>query len=421
MFALVDCNNFYVSCERLFRPELRGLPVVCLSNNDGAVVARSNEAKALGIKMGQPFFQVRHHVAEDGLEVCSSNYALYADLSNRVMRTLKTFTPRMEIYSIDEGFLDLRGMPISDFEAFGRSIRERVLKEVGIPVGVGIAPTKTLAKMANWAAKKWTATGGVVDLRDPARQRRLLSRPEATVDEVWGIGRKLTERLRLMGVTQAVQLADYDRKTLRRMFSVNVERTARELSGETCFGLDDSPEPKQMIACTRSFGERVKTLPELEQAVAEYVSRAAEKLRAQRQFCQHLQVFIRTSAFVTGPGSYSRAVNVPLTTPTADTRDLATAAIAGLRSIYVAGPEYAKAGVILMNFVGAGQHTPDLFAPAPRPNSDRLMGVMDAINRRQGRGAVRLARMASTAEWSMKREHLSPRFTTSWAELCKVL
>lgn len=420
MFALVDCNNFYVSCERLFRPELRGLPVVCLSNNDGCVVARSNEAKALGIKMGQPFFQVRHHVLEDGLEICSSNYALYADLSSRVMRTLQTMAPRMECYSIDEGFLDLRGMPIKDMETFGRTIRARILKEVGIPVGVGIAPTKTLAKLANWAAKKWKATGGVVDLRDPARQRRLLTRPETTVDEVWGIGRRLTERLGHMGIKQAVQLADYDRKTLRRMFNVNVERTARELAGEMCFGLDDTPEPKKMIACTRSFGERICTLSGLEESVATYAGRAAEKLRAQRQFCQHLQVFIRTSAFAAGQ-SYSRSATVPLNPPTADTRDLTMAALAGLRSIYIEGPEYAKAGVILMDFVEAGQHTPDLFAPAPRPNSDRLMGVMDAINRSQGRGTIRLARTAAPAQWAMKREHLSPRFTTSWAELCKVL
>lgn len=212
-------------------------------------------------------------------------------------------------------------------------------------------------------------------------------------------------------------MADFDRKTLRRLFGVNLERTARELSGERCFELEDSPEPKQMIACTRSFGERVYELPPLAEAVANYASRAAEKLRAQHQFCQVLQVFIRTGAFTTGAAHYSRAATVPLPYPTADTRDLVKAAQAGLRAIYIVGPAYAKAGVILSNFVGAGQHTPDLFAPAPGPNSDRLMAVLDAINRKQGRNSIRLARTAVESSWAMKREHLSRRFTTPWSEL----
>lgn len=417
MYALVDCNNFYVSCERLFRPELRGLPVVVLSNNDGCVVSRSNEAKALGIKMGEPFFQVRHHVHESGLEVCSSNYALYANLSARVMRLLRGMAPRIEVYSIDEAFLDLRGMQI-DLEQLGRDIRARVLREVGIPVGVGIAPTKTLSKLANWGAKKWPATGGVVDLRPLARQRRLMALAE--VGEVWGIGRRLSTRLGAMGITTALQLADYDHKTLRRLFSINVERTARELTGEGCFALDDGPEPKKMIAATRSFGQRIYDLAGLEEAVATYASRAAEKLRAQQQYCQLLQVFIRSSAFAQGAERYSRAATVPLHYPTADTRDLVAAAQAGLRSIFTPGPGYAKAGVILMDFVGAGQHTDDMFAPAPRPNSDRLMAVIDGINSRQGRGAVRLARAVPERGWAMRREHMSPRFTTSWRELLVV-
>lgn len=417
MFALVDCNNFYVSCERLFRPELRGLPVVVLSNNDGCVVSRSNEAKALGIKMGEPFFQVRHHVHESGLEVCSSNYALYANLSARVMRLLRGMAPRIEVYSIDEAFLDLRGMQI-DLEQLGRDIRARVLREVGIPVGVGIAPTKTLSKLANWGAKKWPATGGVVDLRHLARQRRLMALAE--VGEVWGIGRRLSARLSAMGITTALQLADYDHKTLRRLFNINVERTARELTGEECFALEDGPEPKKMIAATRSFGQRIYDLAGLEEAVTTYASRAAEKLRAQQQYCQLLQVFIRSSAFAQGAERYSRAATVPLPYPTADTRDLVAAAQAGLRSIFTPGPAYAKAGVILMDFISAGQHTPDLFAPSPRPNSDRLMAVIDSINSRQGRGTVRLARAVPERGWSMRRDHMSQRFTTSWEELLEV-
>lgn len=416
MFALVDCKNFYASVETLFRPALLGRPVIVLSSNDGCVVSRSDESKALGIKMGQPFFELREFERSHGLVMCSSNFALYADLSQRVMTVLREMAPRIEQYSVDESFLLLDGIE-GDLERFGREIRRRVLKEVGIPVGIGIGPSKTLSKIASFASKKWPKTGGVVDLRDPAKQRRLLSLPVMTVDEVWGIGRRYSERLKAMGITRAVQLADYDRKTLRRLFSVNVERTARELCGERCFEMEDGPEPKQMIACTRSFGARVYELPPLAQAVAAYASRAAEKLRAQRQFCQVLQVFIRTGAFTTGAEHYSRSASVPLPFPTADTRDLVAAAQAGLRAIYTPGPAYAKAGVILMNFVGDSQYTQDLFAPPPRPNSDRLMSVIDAINRRQGRNTVRLARTATDHGWSIKRERMSQRFTTSWSEL----
>ena len=417
MFALVDCNNFYVSCERLFRPELRGRPVVVLSNNDGCAVSRSNEAKALGIKMGEPYFKLRDLVAREGLIACSSNYALYADLSSRVMRTVASMTPRIEVYSIDEAFADLQGVQ-GDLEQLGREIRARVLRDVGIPVGVGIAPTKTLSKLANWAAKKWPATGGVVDLRDPARQRRLLALAE--VGQVWGVGRQISAHLAEMGVTTAAQLSQFDLKTLRRRFNVNVERTARELAGERCFELGESPEPKKMIACTRSFGERKFTLQELQEAVTGYVTRAAEKLRVQQQFCQALQVFVRTSPFDERGEHYSRSVLVQLPYPTSDTRDLVACALEGLAGIYRHGPAYAKAGVILMDFVQPGRYTPDLFAPAPRPGSDRLMAVMDAINAKQGRGTIRLARLAADQGFSMKRERLSPKFTTAWGELLQV-
>lgn len=416
MFALVDCKNFYVSVERLFQPALRGRPVVVLRYSDGCVVSRSDEAKSLGIKMSQPFFQLRDLVRTHGLVMCSSNFALYADLSQRVATVLREMAPRCEQYSVDECFLALDGV-MGDLDALGREIRRRVLKEVGIPVGVGIAPTKTLSKMASFASKKWPKTEGVVDLRDPARQRRLLSLPVMTVDEVWGIGRRHTERLNAMGITHAIQLAEFDRKTLRRLFNVNVERTARELAGERCFDLEDSPVPKQMIACTRSFGERVYELALLEQAVATYGSRASEKLRGQHQLCRMVQVFVSTGTFTEGDARYSRSASVPLPYPSADSRDIVEAAQAGLRAIYVSGPAYAKAGVILMDFVGDGHFTDDLFAPAPRPNSHRVMSVMDEINRRQGRNTLRLARTLSETGWSMKRERMSKRFTTSWSEL----
>lgn len=380
-------------------------------------MSRSNEAKALGIKMGEPYFKLRDLVAREGLIACSSNYALYADLSSRVMRTVASMTPRIEVYSIDEAFADLQGVQ-GDLEQLGREIRARILRDVGIPVGVGIAPTKTLAKLANWAAKKWPATGGVVDLRDPARQRRLLALAE--VGQVWGVGRRISAHLGEMGVTTAAQLSQFDLKTLRRRFSVNLERTARELAGERCFELGDSPEPKKMIACTRSFGQRKFALMELQEAVTGYVTRAAEKLRGQQQLCQALQVFVRSSPFDERGEHYSRSVLVQLPFPTCDTRDLVAGALEGLAGIYRHGPAYAKAGVILMDFVQPGRYTPDLFAPAPRPGSDRLMAVMDAINAKQGRGTIRLARLAADQGFSMKRERLSPKFTTAWGELLQV-
>jgi DNA polymerase V len=417
MFALVDCKNFYVSCEQLFRPELRGKPVVVLSNNDGCAVSRSNEAKALGIKMGEPYFKLRDLVAREGLITCSSNYALYADLSSRVMRTLRTMAPRVETYSIDEAFLDLQGFQ-GDLDQLGREIRAKVLREVGIPVGVGIAPTKTLSKLASWASKKWPATGGVVDLRALARQKRLLAL--ADVAEIWGVGRRTSAHLAEMGVTTAAQLSQFDLKTLRRRFNVNLERTARELAGEPCFALDDGPEAKQMIACTRSFGERKFTLEELQLAVTGYATRAAEKLRVQRHLCQVLQVFVRTSPFDERGEHYSRSTIVQLPYPSSDTRDLVAGALEGLAGIYRHGPAYAKAGVVLMDFVQPGRFTPDLFAPAPRPGSERVMAVMDAINAKQGRGAIRPARLAADQGFSMKRERLSHRYTTSWSELLQV-
>ena len=258
----------------------------------------------------------------------------------------------------------------------------------------------------------------MVDLRDPARQRPLLALAE--VGEVWGIGRKISARLNTMGVSTALQLADYNRKTLRGMFNVNVERTARELAGEVCFDLEEGPESKQMIACTRSFGERKHTLQELQEAVAGYATRASEKLRGQRHLCQAIQVFIRSSPFDHRGEAYSRATCVALPFPSADTRDLVAAALSGLQSIYRAGPAYAKAGVILMDFVEPGRLTSDLFAPAPRPGSERLMAAIDTINAKQGRGTVRPARLAANQVFSMKRERLSPRFTTSWSELLQV-
>lgn len=418
-FGLVDCHCFYVSAERLFRPELLGKPVVALSNNDGCAVSRSDEAKALGAKMGQPHFQLRNMIERQGLICVSSNYALYQDISNRVMQVLRREAPQIEVYSIDEAWLDLTGIPDRDLEPLGRHIQQAVYREVGIPVGVGISTTKTLAKLANWASKKWKArTGAVVDLCDPVKQEKLLR--YADVGEVWGIGRRLTTQLQAMNINKAWDLATYDPKTLRKQFNINVERTARELAGEYCMSLTEDVEPKQMIACTRSFSERVTDFHDLRTAISTFVANASRKLRDQRQYAACVQVFVHTSPFETTGIPYSRAINVPLTCPTYDTRDLLKAATEGLRQIYIQGPRYAKAGVILSQFFDAGMFTDDLFAQPVRKNTERLMGVLDRINVTHGRGTVRFASEPAVASWHMKQQLLSPQYTTRWSDVMRV-
>lgn len=418
-FGLVDCHCFYVSAERLFRPELLGKPVVALSNNDGCAVSRSDEAKALGVKMGQPQFQLRDLIECQGLICVSSNYALYQDLSNRVMEVLRREAPLIEVYSIDEAWLDLTGIPDFELEMFGRHLQDRVYREVGIPVGVGISTSKTLTKLANWSSKKWKEkTGAVVDLCDPAKQEKLLK--YADVGEVWGVGRQLTTQLRAMGINKAWDLAKFDPKTLRRQFSINLERTARELSGESCMSLEDDVTPKQMIACTRSFSERLTEFQELRTAISTFVANASRKLREQNQFASCIQVFVRTSPFDTSGMQYGRSISVPLICPTYDTRDLLAAALDGLQQIYITGPKYAKAGVILSQFFDPGMFTDDLFIQPLRKNTEQLMSALDLINAKHGRGTVRFASEPAVASWHMKQQLRSPQYTTRWSDVMRV-
>ncbi|WP_057445962.1 Y-family DNA polymerase [Pseudomonas syringae] len=423
VFCLVDCDCFYVSAERLFDPTLIGVPVVALSNSDGCVVSRCPIAKSkdsanggLGIKMGAPFFEIKHLMKSHGLRVVSSNYALYQEVSNRVMRVLETFAPRIEVYSIDESWLDFSGVP-GDLEVLGREIQTAVKKQTGIGVGVGFGPTKTLAKAANFSAKKWRSqTGGVVVLMDEIRRDKLLN--WMPVDEIWGIGRKLSARLEAMGIKKAIDLQRYDRKSLRKLFNVNVEKTSMELAGVSCYSLSDGPEPKQTIASTRSFGERVTTLQGLREAVATYASRACAKLRSEGQLSSCLQVFIQTSRFDDKP--YSRAAICGLVTPSNDTRLFVAAALEGLQKIYVDGYRYAKAGIVLSQFCSGEGYQPDMFAPEPRRNSDVLMTVVDGINARYGRGSIRLAVEPPIPQWGMKRDFLSDSYCTDWAQLKRV-
>lgn len=297
MFALADANNFYASCETVFRPDLRGKPICVVSNNDGCVIARSAEAKRLGIKMGAPLFKNERYFRDNGVHIFSSNYALYGDMSARMMAILGDIAPGQEIYSIDESFLDVSGiaayMPL---EEYGHQMRDRVRKEIGLTIGVGFGPSKTLAKLANFAAKKWTQTNGIVDLSSPERQRKLMAL--VNVDDVWGIGGRLSKRLHTMGISTALQLADSNISMIRKSFDVIVERTVRELNGESCLALEDAPPPKQQIVVSRSFGQRVTSIDELQQAIVTYATRAAEKLREQGSKCRHISVSVATGRYV---------------------------------------------------------------------------------------------------------------------------
>lgn len=414
MYALVDVNSFYASCEKIFRPDLKSRPVVVLSNNDGCVIARSAEAKVLEIQMGEPYFKIRERLR--GVAVFSSNYALYADMSNRVMALLEEMAPALEVYSIDEAFLDLAGVSrCRPLEQFGREVRERILRETGLTVGVGIAQTKTLAKTANYAAKKWSKTGGIVDLSDPIRQRKLLG--YMPVGEVWGVGRRISKKLSVMGITTALQLADCSPWFIRKNFNVVLERTVRELNGESCLALEEFAPAKQQIVCSRSFGNRITAYEDMRQAVCGYAERAAEKLRRERQYCRHVSVFVRTSPHAVNEPYYANQASAKLMIPSNDTRDIIRMAVDALDRIWVGGHRYMKAGVMLSDFYSQGVAQLNLFDEhQPSKNSEALMHVLDGLNQ-SGKGRVWFAGKGIQKAWAMKREMLSPAYTTRYADL----
>ncbi|CAH6258276.1 TPA: Y-family DNA polymerase [Klebsiella pneumoniae] len=417
MFALVDVNSFYASCETIFRPDLQGRPVVVLSNNDGCIIARSAEAKKLGIKMGDPYFKCKDYFRQQGVVCFSSNYELYADMSNRVMTTLEEMCPRVEIYSIDEAFCDLTGVRnCRVLEEFGRELKDTVYRNTRLPVGVGIAQTKTLAKLANHAAKTWKATGGVVDLSNVERQRKLMAL--LPVDEVWGVGRRISKKLEAMGIKTVLQLADTDIRFIRKHFNVVLERTVRELRGEPCLGLEEFAPVKQEIVCSRSFGQRISTYEEMRQAICLYASRAAEKLRGEHQYCRFISAFVKTSPFALNEPYYGNSTSVKLLTPTQDSRDIITAATKCLDAIWRDGHRYQKAGVMLGDFYSQGVAQLNLFDDnAPRQNSEKLMEVLDHLNAKDGRGTLYFAGQGIQSAWQMKREMLSPRYTTRFSDL----
>jgi DNA polymerase V len=429
MYALVDGNNFYVSCERVFRPSLNGRPVIVLSNNDGCAIARSNEAKALGIKMGAPWFQIRHLEDSHGLVALSANFALYGDISDRMMSLAAGLGHKQEVYSIDESFVDVTGIR-GDITERSRKVRQRILQWIGIPCGIGIGPTKTLAKLANYIAKTAERKPGSY----PARHAQVCNLGAVSdqeleeilavteVGEVWGVGRKIGAQLQAAGVKTVLDLKRLDPAIVKHRWSVVLERTVRELQGRACIGFDDEPAPKQEIACTRSFGHPVTELCDLGEAVTEFASRAAEKLRKQGGHAAQVLVFIRTSPFRAKDRQYSRSMVVPLRRPTDDSRAISQAALAGLKAIYQPDYHYAKAGVMLLDLSDAGLQQGELALEDEDSVRDpsRLMQALDTVNGRYGRGALQLASAGLEGEhraWSMKQERRTPGYTTRWGEL----
>ncbi|HBT3065082.1 Y-family DNA polymerase [Klebsiella aerogenes] len=417
MFALCDVNSFYASCETVFRPDLRSRPVVVLSNNDGCVISRSAEAKPF-VKMGEPYFKQKDIFRHHGVVCFSSNYELYADMSNRVMTTLEEMSPRCEKYSIDEVFCDLTGVRnCRVLTEFGHELRATVRQRTHLTVGVGIAQTKTLAKLANHAAKRWQQqTGGVVDLSNAERQRKLMA--ALPVEEVWGVGRRIAKRLETMGIRTVLQLADTDIRFIRKHFNVVLERTVRELRGEPCLELEEFAPVKQEIICSRSFGHRITEYEEMRQAICSYASRAAEKLRQEHQYCRFISVFVKTSPFAPDERYYANNASVTLLTPTQDSRDIIAAATRCLDAIWQSGCRYQKAGVMLGDFYSQGVAQLNLFDEnAPRKNSQKLMEVLDRLNAEDGRGTLYFAGQGIQQPWQMKREMLSPRYTTRYSDL----
>lgn len=415
-FALVDCNNFYVSCERVFDPTLEKKPVIVLSNNDGCIISRSNEAKALGIPMGAPLFQYRTLCQQHQVKIFSSNYALYADMSQRVMSTLQLFCPDMEIYSIDEAFLKLNNFTYFNLTRYTQNIQEKIKQWVGIPVSIGLGPTKTLAKIANYQAKK---TSALYDLRDLASIPLLLN--GIPVNEIWGIGRRLTEQLNQRGIQTAEQLRCTHPKQIRKEFSVVVERIVMELNGISCLDLE-IVQPKKQIMSSRSFGKPVTHLEELSAAMSTYTARAALKLRKQHSKAQSIYIFIQTNRHNKKEPHYSQSKICLLEEATSDTRRLIVTARVGLKQLYRPGLSYKKAGIILMDIIPRTHKQHDFFCdPLSETKSNVLMETLDTINKKLGANTLFLAAQGIKPSWQMLSGQRSPRYTTQWDEIVNVL
>lgn len=413
MYVLIDVNNFYASCERVFNPRLRNIPIAVLSNNDGCVIARSAEVKALGIKLGAAYFEHKAFFKANNVYVCSSNYELYGDLSKRVMQVLEKFSPNVEPYSIDEAFLEVNFPDTFNYFEFGQQIRETILKWLDLPVGVGIAPTKTLAKIANHMAKKLPE--GVFVM--PADPQELLSK--LPVEEVWGIGEKLSARLKKLGIQTAWQFGNTPQFFLQKHFNVCVVRTAREILGFPSLEAEDIAEPSQSISCSRSFSKPI-TLPEpLREAVMHYTAMACEKLRAEKLRASGINFYFRHFDDYKGRHQNGGFIigGVPFQQPMSGTSEIMHLIGPVFSKIFVPGPKYRKAGVLLYGLIPKDIEQLDLFVPPISPESDKLNEMVDKLNAKMGRDTMFRLAEGVDRSWSMKREMLSPRYTTNWKEL----
>lgn len=417
MFALVDCNNFYASCERVFKPDLNGKPVVVLSNNDGCVIARSNEAKKLGIPMGAPAFKYQRLFDENKVAVFSSNFALYEDMSLRVMSILSSYTPKMEKYSIDEAFLCFDGFELYDLEEIGKAMKKQIQKWTGIPVSVGFAPTKSLAKIANRIAKKFPERTGGVYMID-SEEKRIKALKWLPVDDVWGIGDEYTKKLEYYGIKKAfnfVQMSDY---WVKKNMSIVESRLKRDLEGKRTLELEDIHD-KKSISTTRSFDEMYTTFDQLKERVVTFASACAEKLREQNTCCNSITVFIHTNYFREDLPQCKRKSVVKLPYPTNSSLEIAKFAIKGLQQIYLEGFRYKKAGVIVMDITSENPSQLNMFENS-NPKHKALMSAIDKINKKIGNRKVMIASEDPKRKWKMRQEKLSPRFTTKLDEIITV-
>ena len=412
VYGLVDCNNFFVSCERVFRPALEGRATVVLSSNDGCIVARSDEAKALGIKMAQPAFQAKHIIERHHVTVISGNLQFYTDMSNRVMQTLAELVPAVEKYSIDECFLDLTGIG-EDLTGFCRTVRQTVRQWTGLPVGVGIAETKTLAKIANRLAKTSAKADGVLDLTGSPWRGTALASTE--VGDVWGIGRQYARKLNRNGVMTALDLAEQPDGWVRQEMGVNGLRTVRELRGEDCIGFEDMPQPKQSAMVSRSFGTEVRDFDTLANAVTVFATDAARSIRRSGLVASSVSVFIETNRFGRGP-HHALSRSEAVSPATNNTRHIVRAALEALKLIYKEGLAYKRGGVMLLDLVEAGRAQSTLF-DRHDPKDSKLIEAFDAINDRMGSGSIQFGRAAQAAKWQSSSAHRSPNYTTRWADI----
>ena len=417
IFALVDCNNFYASCERVFNPRLIGRPIVVLSNNDGCVIARSNEAKDLGIPMGAPYYQHKSFIEKNNVKVFSSNYQFYGDMSQRVMKSLSMMLPNqdVEIYSIDEAFLRLDGFVMRDLFDWALEVTNNVLQWTGIPTSIGIAPTKTLSKIANHIAKKQTESG-VFDLRDIDLQEYIMA--DLPVEELWGISRRWGKKLRSLGISTALQLRNTDPKFIQKKLSVVVERMVYELQGLPCLDLEKQV-PKKSIMSSKSFGTLLDKLEPIEQALSTYAVRVCEKLRQQGSKAKSLYVFLQTNPFRVDQHQYRNSLKFEFDLPTSDTAVIIRVAKTLLKQIYKYGYYYHKCGIMLFNLVSEEYQQGHFFTPQDS-SRDSLMKSIDIINESMGRETIFYAAQGVNQNWKMKRNNLSPRYTTNWEELVKV-